>query len=71
MMGSSIDGKERANREGETFLRRFVISEEDRPLFTSSTWAKTGGYRWFRSPNVVCLEHYRGKAKKRELNGGQ
>jgi hypothetical protein len=71
MMGSSIDGKGKANREAETFLRRFVISEEDRPLFTSTTWVKTGGYRWFRSPNVVCLEHYRRKAKKRELNDGR
>jgi hypothetical protein len=42
---------------GEDFLRQCIWAEEDRHLFTSSRWA--GGYRWFRSPNVVCLEQYR------------
>jgi hypothetical protein len=49
--------------DDEAFLRRFVIPEEDRPLFTSVTWSQTGGYRWFRSPKVVCIEHYRGASK--------
>jgi hypothetical protein len=38
-------------------MRTIVFSEEDRHLFTTATW--NGGYRWFRSPNVVCLEKYR------------
>ena len=38
-------------------LRRYIMAEEDRALFTKEKW--TGGYRWFRSENVVCLEHYR------------
>jgi hypothetical protein len=40
-----------------TFLRQFVIPEEDRHLYTSVKWA--GEYRWFRSPNVVCIEKAR------------
>jgi hypothetical protein len=43
--------------EDEAFLRQLVIPEEDRAKYTTHPW--TGEYRWFRSPNVVCLEHYR------------
>jgi len=44
--------------DGEhAFLRQFVVPEEDRHLFTSLKWA--GEYRWFRSPNVVCIEKAR------------
>jgi hypothetical protein len=32
-------------------------TEEDRRLFTTAPWK--GEYRWFRSPNVICLEKYR------------
>jgi hypothetical protein len=38
-------------------LRQLVIPEEDRLQFTSAKWS--GEYRWFRSPNVVCLEKAR------------
>ncbi|MGY4289611.1 hypothetical protein ACVWXO_008877 [Bradyrhizobium sp. LM2.7] len=40
-----------------SFLRQLVIPEEDRTLYTSAKW--DGEYRWFRSPNVVCLEKVR------------
>jgi hypothetical protein len=43
--------------EDRAFLRQFVVPEEDRHLFTSVKWA--GEYRWFRSPNIVCLEKAR------------
>jgi hypothetical protein len=43
--------------EDEILLRRLVYPEEDRYLHTTLPW--TGGYRWFRSENVVCIEHYR------------
>jgi hypothetical protein len=43
--------------DDEAFLRRLIFPEEDRHLFTTAPWR--GGYRWFRSPNVVCLEKYR------------
>jgi hypothetical protein len=39
------------------WLRQFVIPEEDRHLFTTIKWS--GEYRWFRSPNIVCLEKVR------------
>jgi hypothetical protein len=38
-------------------LRQLVIPEEDRPQFTVGK--SSGGYRWFRSPNVVCIEKAR------------
>jgi hypothetical protein len=51
--------KDRIGRYDEKygFLRQCTIPEEDRARYTSAKW--DGGYRWFRSPNVVCLEKYR------------
>jgi hypothetical protein len=43
--------------DSHDFLRRFIIPEEDRHLFTSAKW--NGEFRWFRSANVVCLEKAR------------
>jgi hypothetical protein len=43
--------------EDEGFLRRLVIPEEDRARLTTAPW--NGGFRWFRSQNVTCLEKYR------------
>ena len=43
--------------EDEEFLRWMIFPEEDRHKFTTTPWR--GGYRWFRSPNVIPLEHYR------------
>ena len=40
-----------------TFARTVTLPEEDRPKYTSTGWQ--GGYRWFRAPNVVCLEKAR------------
>ena len=40
--------------DDEAFLRQFVFPEEDRHLFTTAPWR--GGFRWFRSPNVVPIE---------------
>jgi hypothetical protein len=49
--------QERTEEEDEAFLRQLVLPEEDRRRrFPASVW--TGGYRWFRSPNVLCLEKY-------------
>ena len=38
------------------FWQRLVPPEEDRHLFTTATWH--GGFRWFRSPNVIPFEKY-------------
>ena len=43
--------------DDDVWWRTFTFPEEDRSLFTTATW--NGGYRWFRSPNVICLEKYR------------
>jgi hypothetical protein len=47
----------RYNLEDEQFLQQFVVPEEDRHLFTTAPW--TGEYRWFRSANIVPIEHWR------------
>jgi hypothetical protein len=47
----------RYNSKDEAFLRQIVIPEEDRHLFTAARWS--GGFRWFRSPNVVPFEYWR------------
>lgn len=43
--------------DGDDFLKRFVMPYEDWITFSSAPWS--GGYRWFRSPNVVPIERYR------------
>jgi hypothetical protein len=45
--------------DDEAFLRKIIFPEEDRHLFRATPW--NGGYRWFRSPNVVPLEQWRRK----------
>ena len=40
------------------FARQITMPVEDRARFMpGARWE--GGYRWFRSPKVVCLEKYR------------
>jgi len=43
--------------QDEYFFRQVVFAEEDRHLFTTAPWH--GGFRWFRSANVVPIEHWR------------
>jgi hypothetical protein len=52
--------------DGDAFLREWTIPEEDRAKYTTQPWA--GEFRWFRSPNVICLEQYR--RRKQEQGGG-
>ena len=51
---------------GTEFLQAITFPEEDRSRYTAYPYR--GGYRWFRSPNVVCLEHYRGRVECRNPN---
>jgi hypothetical protein len=46
-----------------TFARVVTFPEEDRMKYTSAKWG--GEYRWFRSPNIVCLE----KARRLKAQG--
>jgi hypothetical protein len=50
--------------EDEAFLRRLVRPEEDCRR-TTMPWS--GGYRWFRSPNVVDLWQHRSPADKQRI----
>jgi hypothetical protein len=46
------------HEDDDDLLRQLTPCEEDRRrLFPATKW--TGGYRWFRSPNVSDLEAYR------------
>jgi hypothetical protein len=47
----------RYSAQDESFLRGVVFPEEDRHLFTTAPWH--GGFRWFRSANVVPIEYWR------------
>jgi hypothetical protein len=58
----------RNDDEAEAFMRQWTIPEEDRARYTSAQWA--GEYRWFRSPNVVCLEHYRQRKRDSAAQDG-
>jgi len=57
VIGSCRDG-ERETDSDEAFLRRLVLPEEDRlRLHPTVQW--TGGFRWFRSSNVIPMEQWR------------
>ena len=46
--------------------QQLVMAEEDRRLYPRAPlW--DGGYRWFRSSNVVDLQHYRSPAEKERI----
>jgi len=46
----------RHHPDDEAFRRQLTFAEEDRHKFTTAPWS--GGYRWFRSPNVVPIEYW-------------
>ena len=54
---SSISTAIAEYEEEHAFARQLFLPEEERAKYTTVKW--NGGYRWFRSPNVVCLEKYR------------
>jgi hypothetical protein len=37
-------------------LRQFVMPEEDKAQFATG---ESSGYRWFRSPKIICIEKAR------------
>ena len=56
MLMASVESKKKT--DADTFWRKLTLPEEDRRrLFPGEK--RVGGYRWFRSPNVVCLEKFR------------
>jgi hypothetical protein len=50
----------------EPLWHRLVIAEEIRRLYPAAP-AWDGGYRWFRSRNVVDLQNYRSPAEKERI----
>jgi hypothetical protein len=54
----------RYSEEEERFYRKRILPEEDRDSYTS---VRGKSFRWFRSPNVVCIEHYRRHSPKEGL----
>lgn len=56
----------RPKQSSKPFWQKLVMPEEDRRLYPSApSWE--GGYRWFRSANVVDLQHYRSPAEKERI----
>jgi hypothetical protein len=51
-MGTRVDTTE----IDDDWLRQWTVPEEDRAKHTSEAWR--GEARWFRAPNIVCLEKY-------------
>jgi hypothetical protein len=52
----------RYSEEDEKLMRALTPPEEDRHLFTHERWST--GFRWFRAPNVVCLEYFRSQTPR-------
>jgi hypothetical protein len=48
--------------ENGALWRSLVLSEEDRLRLLPAT-TRPGGYRWLKSENVVCIEHFRPPAR--------
>jgi hypothetical protein len=53
--------------EDEVWLRELTFSEEERLSLTTAPW--NGERRWFRSPNIVPLERYRGPEEMARIIG--
>jgi hypothetical protein len=49
--------EKRFSTKDEAFYRRLILPEEDRTEYAAVKSSRS--YRWFRSANVVCLEHYK------------
>jgi hypothetical protein len=53
-----MSATQRQTEDENAFWRKLVLPEEDH-LRMGKPWA--GGYRWFRSPNVIPIERARQK----------
>jgi hypothetical protein len=53
-----VEQKIREDEDDEALMRSLTRCEEDRRrLYPGVAW--NGGYRWFRSPNIIPLERFR------------
>jgi hypothetical protein len=51
--------------DDDVFWRKLILPEEDRRRLSPDMTGK-GGYRWFRSPNVVPIEQWRRRKREQE-----
>ena len=56
-MATRLVRREDYDLKAEEFWRRLVVPEEDRHRFTTSS--QRGGFRWFKSANVVPIEKWK------------
>jgi hypothetical protein len=56
------------HHRSDTLWQKFVMPEETRRLYPSAP-AWNGGYRWFRSCNVIDLQNYRSPIEKERICG--
>jgi hypothetical protein len=49
----------------EAFYRRLILPEEDQVEYRTAPPNRS--YRWFRSNNVICLEHYKRPAETQSV----
>jgi hypothetical protein len=49
---------QRQAKDEDTFWRKLILPQEER-MRLGIPWR--GGYRWFKSDNIVCLEQWRRK----------
>jgi hypothetical protein len=56
MVGERQPIEKKYSEDDEAFWQKLVLPQEERVRLTE--W-KGRGYRWFRSKNVVPIEHYR------------
>lgn len=54
----TVNAIQRQIEDEDTFWRKLVLPQEER-MRLGIPWC--GGYRWFRSPNVVPIEQWRKK----------
>jgi hypothetical protein len=55
-MNTQTSTSRRRDEDADTFWRKLVLPQEER-MRLGIPWY--GGYRWFKSPNVVPIEKYR------------
>jgi hypothetical protein len=53
--------------DADAFMRGLIPCEEDRAHLGFPRWE--GGFRWFKAPNVVCLEQAR--RRRQQAKGGR
>jgi hypothetical protein len=61
-----VAGLDSLPKDPDAFWRKLILPEEDRRLLPGYKWA--GGYRWFRSPNVIPIERAREARKKAQAS---